>query len=102
MKLKIINSKLKMSGGVRGRGWKLVALFILNFAFLLLNLPAEDSPREVFNAGTKLLRAGKLKDAEDALQRAVASQDDRVQAAALYNLGLVRVAQGAEILKTAE
>ena len=33
------------------------------------------------------------------MQHAVASQDDRVQVAALYNLGLVRVAQGAEILK---
>lgn len=76
-------------------------LFMLLSSFFIQPLLAEDSPREVFNAGTKQLRAGMLKDAEETLQRAVASQDDRVQAAALYNLGLVRVAQGAEILKKA-
>ena len=65
-------------------------------------LPAGDSPRDLYNAGTVQLRAGKLPDAEELLQSSVASQVAAVQPLALYNLGCVRVAQGAELLKKSQ
>ena len=57
------------------------------------------SPREYFNAGTRQLSAGKLREAEASLETALVSQDQRLQPAALYNLGLVRFRQGVEELK---
>ncbi|MCX6913065.1 MAG: hypothetical protein NT167_08480 [Verrucomicrobia bacterium] len=57
------------------------------------------SPREYFNAGTRQLSAGKLREAEASLETALTSQDERLQPPALYNLGLVRFKQGAEELK---
>lgn len=56
------------------------------------------SPREFYNDGTQKLKDGKLREAEASLQTAVASQDERVQTAALYNLGEVRFRQGAQEL----
>ncbi len=58
-----------------------------------------DNPREFFNAGTEQLRAGKLREAEASLESALASQSQRIQPPALYNLGLVRFGQGVEELK---
>ena len=57
------------------------------------------SPRDFYNDGTKKLKDGKLRDAEMSLQTAVASQDEKIQPAALYNLGEVRFRQGVEELK---
>jgi tetratricopeptide (TPR) repeat protein len=57
------------------------------------------NPREFFNAGTRKLGAGKLKEAEALLESALASQSRRLQPSALYNLGHVRFDQGAEELK---
>ena len=57
------------------------------------------TPREFFNAGAQNLGAGKLAEAETFLERALASQDQRLQPAALYNLGHVRFGQGIEELK---
>src|SRR5438094_9176251 len=57
------------------------------------------TPREFFNAGAQNLGAGKLAEAETLLERALASQDERLQPAALYNLGHVRFGQGIEELK---
>ena len=62
-------------------------------------LPAGDTPRDWYNAGTVQLRAGKLSEAEEWLQNSVASQAAGLQPLALYNLGCVRVAQGTELLK---
>jgi hypothetical protein len=45
------------------------------------------------------LRSGKLRDAEVALETALASQNSRLQPPALYNLGHVRFSQGVEELK---
>ena len=45
------------------------------------DLPA--TPREYFNAGTKQLRSGKLKEAEASLESALASQKPEVQPVAL-------------------
>lgn len=56
------------------------------------------SPRQLYNDGTQKLRAGKLREAETSLQSAVASQDEKVQSASLYNLGHARYRQGAEAL----
>ena len=61
--------------------------------------PPPTAPQAMFNFGTRQLQAGKLPEAEEWLQTAVASQDPRLQPLALYNLGWVRVAQGADILK---
>jgi tetratricopeptide (TPR) repeat protein len=60
---------------------------------------ASENPRELYNAGTEKLRAGKLSDAETLLESSLAKQDARVQPAALFNLGHVRFAQGNEELK---
>ncbi len=62
-------------------------------------LPAGDSPRDWYNAGTAQLHAGKLPEAEELLQNSVASQVAALQPLALYNLGCVRVAQGVDLLK---
>jgi hypothetical protein len=52
------------------------------------------TPREFYDAGTRQLRAGKLREAEASLQTALESQSPRLQPPALYNLGLVRFGQG--------
>ncbi len=57
------------------------------------------SPRELFNAGTKQLRDGKLREAETMLEGTLSAQADWLQPSALYNLGHVRFAQGAAELK---
>jgi hypothetical protein len=58
-----------------------------------------ETPRGFYNAGTEKLRAGKLDEAETLLESSLAKQDGRMQPAALFNLGHVRFAQGAEELK---
>ncbi len=57
------------------------------------------TPREFFNAGTRELRTGKLREAEASLETAVASQNSRLQPPGLYNLGHVRFRLGLEDLK---
>lgn len=57
------------------------------------------TPREFFNVGTEMLKAGKLREAEALLQSALSAQKERVETPALYNLGHVRYAQGIEELK---
>jgi hypothetical protein len=61
--------------------------------------PVLETSRELYNAGAQRLRAGKLTEAESLLQASVSKQNERVQPAALYNLGHVRFAQGNEELK---
>jgi hypothetical protein len=58
-----------------------------------------ESARVSYNLGTRKLREGKLRESESLLQNALEKQDERIQAPALYNLGEVRFAQGAEELK---
>ena len=55
--------------------------------------------RDFYNAGTELLAANKFADAEQMFQSALAAQDERVQPAALYNLGHARFDEGVELLK---
>src|SRR5437870_4748627 len=84
-------------------------LLLLAFAILVLGAtaPTDSStpastpatPRDAFNAGTKNMGAGKLREAEALLESALASQNERLQPAALYNLGHVRFNQGVEELK---
>jgi hypothetical protein len=57
------------------------------------------TPRDYYNTGTQELKAGKLREAEASLEATVASQQERLQVPALYNLGHVRFAQGVEALK---
>jgi hypothetical protein len=61
--------------------------------------PSPGTPREFFNAGTRELLAGKLREAEASLETALASQNPRLQPPALYNLGHVRFRLGIEELK---
>ena len=61
--------------------------------------PPPVTARDLFNAGTRKLGEGKLREAESFLQSALARQDESVQTPALYNLGHVRFAQGVEELK---
>lgn len=58
--------------------------------------PPPASPREFFNAGTRQLHSGKLREAEAFLEMALTRQKDSLQPHALYNLGLTRFAQGVE------
>jgi tetratricopeptide (TPR) repeat protein len=60
-----------------------------------------ETPRECFNAGTRMLHAGKLREAEAYLLTTLVKQDERYQPAALYNLGQTRFGQGVEELKKA-
>jgi hypothetical protein len=57
------------------------------------------TPREIYNAGTRNLRAAKYREAEALLESALTTQDEAIQPAALYNLGHVRFNQGLEELK---
>jgi tetratricopeptide (TPR) repeat protein len=57
------------------------------------------TPREFYNAGTRQLGAGKLREAESSLESALASQQERFYPPVLYNLGLARFGQGVEQLK---
>ena len=59
------------------------------------------TPRQLYNDGTRKLREGKLREAENCFQSAVASQDERVQPVALYNLGHVRYRVGEQELTNA-
>jgi hypothetical protein len=61
--------------------------------------PPPVSPREFFNAGSRQLAQGKLREAEASLQTVLGSQIEGLQPPALYNLGHVRFAQGLEELK---
>jgi Ca-activated chloride channel family protein len=61
--------------------------------------PAPVTPRDFFNAGTRRLREGRLREAETLLQTAVAGQAESLQPTALYNLGHTRFADGLEALK---
>ncbi len=56
-------------------------------------------PREIYNAGTQQLEQGKLREAEQLLESALARQAEALQPHALYNLGHVRFRQGLEELK---
>jgi tetratricopeptide (TPR) repeat protein len=60
---------------------------------------ADQNARELYNAGTLKLRAGKLDDAEMLLESSVGKQDAQIQPEALFNLGYVRFGQGVDELK---
>lgn len=61
--------------------------------------PVPQTARELYNAGSRQLQAGKLGDAEALLESSLDQQEDLVQPVALFNLGHVRFAQGTEALK---
>jgi len=98
----------KEHGRELGRYWLTFALCLFSGAAECIaagasdnstNSPAPSTPREFFNSGTRELNAGKLREAEASLETALAGQNERLQTPALYNLGEVRFAQGAEELK---
>ncbi len=90
-----------------GRDWYAVAIAGLCLLAAGTAFAAGDEPdqepgaRELYNDGTRKLAEGKLAEAESYLQSAVASQDGRVQAPALYNLGHTRFQQGLKELTNA-
>ncbi len=57
------------------------------------------TPRELYNSGTAQLRDGKLEEARDSLRGAVATNDEDIMPAALFNLGHARYEIGAKDLK---
>jgi tetratricopeptide (TPR) repeat protein len=63
------------------------------------NFPAPVTAEDFYNAGTELLEAKKFAEAEKMFESALAAQEERVQAPALYNLGEARFADGADRLK---
>jgi tetratricopeptide (TPR) repeat protein len=94
----------------RSKRWRiaaiqiLAALFVLAFCFYAsakeaTNAPPPVTARDFYNAGTRWLATNKFADAEKMFQSALAAQDERVQPAALYNLGHARFGEGAEFLK---
>ena len=81
-------------------GLRISALLVSTLtAFAVPDTSPPDTPREFFNAGTRQLEAGKLREAEASLESALTSQDQRLQPPTLYNVGLVRFRQGVEELK---
>ena len=66
-----------------------------------VSMPSPETARGCYNAATKKLHAGKWDDAEALLEASLIKQDERVQPAALFNLGEVRFAQVIEELKKA-
>jgi hypothetical protein len=60
-----------------------------------------NTPRDFYNDGAQKLKQGKLREAEASLQTALASQDERIQPPALYNLGEIRFRQGVQELTNA-
>jgi tetratricopeptide (TPR) repeat protein len=63
------------------------------------NAIAPVTARDFYNAATELLAAKKFASAEEMFHSALAAQDERVQPAALYNLGHARFDEGGEWLK---
>jgi tetratricopeptide (TPR) repeat protein len=61
--------------------------------------PVPVTARDFFNAGTRRLREGKLKEAEAFFQAALSKQAETIRPNTLYNLGHIRFAQGIEELK---
>jgi hypothetical protein len=60
----------------------------------LFGADAPTSPQDLYNQGTKKLNEGKFRDAIKPLHEAVASQDEKVQELALYNLGHAQFYEG--------
>jgi hypothetical protein len=86
----------------RQPAWLLLAA--LTLAVDATATPAEEppqpvTPRDYYNSGTRLLNAGKLREAEVSFETSLASQQASLQPPALYNLGHVRFKQGVEELK---
>ena len=99
---KITAFGLRVSAFLRASAFGLrisALLFSTLTGFAALDTSPPATPREFFNVGTQQLGAGKLREAEASLETALASQDQRLQSPALYNVGLVRFRQGVEELK---
>ena len=98
-----MNSKLEIKNSKTRTGLALGCL-VFNFTFLILNSApaAPETPRDFFNAGTRQLESGKLREAEAQLQAALLKQEEPLQPATLYNLGHVRAKQGEEEYKKAK
>ena len=93
-------SKRQRTGAVQNLAVLLALAFCIRApASEATNFPAPVSARDLYNAGTKLLDAGKFPEAEKMFQSALAAQDDRVQPPALYNLGHARFDEGKGLLK---
>lgn len=94
--MRAICQKLSGSGVVILTG--LLSLVVPNhFAAASDSTP---EPQQIYNRGTQKFREGKLREAEASLQTALASQNEKVQVPALYNLGHVRFEEGVQELKS--
>jgi hypothetical protein len=92
-----------MCNSISGAGWRAIvfgaALGLVTLGSALAK-DAAPTAKQLYNEGTLKLKEGKLREAEASLQGAVATQDRRVQSAAVYNLGVTRFGQGVQELKT--
>lgn len=106
-KLKVKSSKLPACVALAVLFWHFALCTFNSFSASVTNAvpaPSErapETPRDFYNAGTRMLQAKKLREAEAYLETCLARQDEAVQPAALYNLGHVRFAQGADLLERA-
>jgi tetratricopeptide (TPR) repeat protein len=100
--------KKKIKNGSLGAGPSSCATLFICMIVVLSTVAASpengdsdsrETPRQLYNSGTEKLKDGKLREAENYLQGAVSSQDEKVQGSALYNLGHVRFKAGVEELK---
>lgn len=90
---------LSLSARVSAAVWLLCAS-ANSFAAVETSDPSTPaSPPQLYNQGTQKFREGKLREAEAALQIALASQNEKVQVPALFNLGHVRFREGLDELK---
>jgi hypothetical protein len=83
-------------------GCLLLVCLVLNFRSLAgdtTNAAPPVTAQDFYNAGTRLLAEKKFADAERMLDAALGAQDERVQPAAIYNLGHTRFDDGLDLLK---
>jgi hypothetical protein len=106
LRCQVCHGKVQLRVGPAGKAPLVLLLWLTlpGVAALKLSAAVTDTAvpataRELYNDGTQKFQQGKLPDAEAALQSAVASQDEKVQVPALYNLGHVRFQQGVKQLK---
>jgi len=88
-------------------GWRQIAAPVLVIALIAgfsratfaASARPPETARELYNAGTKKLREGKLVEAQDLLRSAAGRNDESIVPSAVYNLGHARYEFGDQELK---
>jgi tetratricopeptide (TPR) repeat protein len=77
----------------------LITLLPAGLGHVFADAAQPQTARDFYNAGTRLLAKGNFTEAEIMFQSALATQDQQVQPAALYNIAHTRFDQGLDHLK---